>query len=536
VTDEELRPDPPETPADPGAPVPGEPGLPVREPASSEAPVSDATQAAAEAAGAPAEAGEVAPEAGEPAEVGGPAEVTAVVFSARQVKRTRDVLARLSGVRRAMRFYPPGHPAVREAVASLYAAITMFFDEGVDLPFTFFENEVLLGEQFLAEESMLFDQLIRDLSAIDANSVTFVQGMDEAELERAVMVLAYDLASIEGMGGLEAAMAAATAPHVRVAPVRVLDRQDRVRPLGDREAAKHSYSTALDLLRELDRLIKSNRVASADKVRGVVRGMVDNVLTNRYALLELTGLKDYDEYTFFHSVNVAILSLALGSQVSTDRRFLNSLGVGALMHDIGKMTVDLDVLNKPGALTSDEWALVRLHPIRGAEVAALMPGLDRASIVVILEHHMRFDLDGYPDRTPKRPQHVTSRIVAVSDAYDAMTSRRSYSAARLQDEAMEVLAKNSGTAFDAGLVRLFIHMMGIYPPRSVVRLTGGEIAVVAKPSETDVLRPVVRVFADPAGALHDAVEVDLSADERNRTIEACLDPTSFNVDLDLYLQ
>jgi HD-GYP domain-containing protein (c-di-GMP phosphodiesterase class II) len=289
-------------------------------------------------------------------------------------------------------------------------------------------------------------------------------------------------------------------------------------------------------MRELDRLVKSNRAASAERVRGVVRGLVDNILTNRHALVGLTGLKDHDEYTFFHSVNVAILSLALGSMLSSDRRFLNSLGVGALMHDIGKMAIDLDILNKPGALSSDEWDQVRRHPLIGAGVAASMPGLDRASIVVILEHHMRADLDGYPQRRPPRKQHLSSRIVALADAYDAMTSRRAYSDARLQDESMEVLAKNSGSAFDPVLVRLFVQMLGVYPPRSVVRLSTGETGIVLRPGQADLLRPHVRVFADAAGTIVEPYDVDLtSIGGTGPAIEACIDPTGLNVEVNDYL-
>jgi HD-GYP domain-containing protein (c-di-GMP phosphodiesterase class II) len=260
-------------------------------------------------------------------------------------------------------------------------------------------------------------------------------------------------------------------------------------------------------------------------------------MTNRFAMLELSGLKDYDEYTFFHSINVAILSLALGSTLSTDRRFLNSLGVGALMHDIGKTAVDLEVLNKPGSLDSDEWESVRLHPLYGAEAAATIPGLDRASVVIILEHHMRYDMDGYPSRHPRRPQHLASRVVAVADAYDAMTSRRSYSIARLQDQAMGVLAKNSGTAFDPVLVRLFVQLMGVYPPRSVVRLSSGEVAIVLRPGESDVLNPVVRVIAGADDELVEPFDLDLAvpAEAQDRTINACLDAVGMNLDVEDFL-
>jgi HD-GYP domain-containing protein (c-di-GMP phosphodiesterase class II) len=458
------------------------------------------------------------------------------VYSTRQIKRIRDVLARFSGSRRAMRFYPMGHPAVREAAVGLMEVLAHYFDEGVDVALTFFENEVMLGHQLLTEESVLFDQLVRDISEGAVNSVTFKRGLSAPELERALPLLTADAAQIEAAGGLEKAVDAADAPNVSMAIVRVFERDGRSEGLGSDEAARSSYTDALDLMRELDRLVKSNRAASAERVRGVVRNLVDNILTNRHALVGLSGLKDYDEYTFFHSVNVAILSLALGSMLSSDRRFLNSLGVGALMHDIGKMAIEVEVLNKPGALTSDEWEQVRRHPLVGAGVAASMPGLDRASIVVILEHHMRLDLDGYPQRRPPRRQHLSSRIVALADAYDAMTSRRSYSEARLQDEAMEVLAKNSGGAFDPVLVRLFVQMLGVYPPRSVVRLSTGETGIVVKPGQSDVLRPHVRVFADAGGAIVAPYEVDLtSGGGAGPRIEACIDPTGLNVEVEDYL-
>lgn len=459
---------------------------------------------------------------------------TGPLFTTRQVRRMRDVLARLAGARRAQRFYPQGHPAVRENVADLMSAITPYHDEGVDVPLTFFENEIMLGQMLLVDESVLFDQLVRDMSESAANSITFARGLTTAELERVLPILTADGAGIEALGGLEAAILAANAPHMALASVRVYECDERIATSG-REVATASYTSALELMRDLDRLIRTNRAASTERVRGVVRSLVDNILSNQQALLELSGLKDYHEYTFFHSVNVAILSLALGSTLSSDRRFLNSLGVGALMHDIGKITIDADVLNKPGALTSEEWDAVRLHPLYGAEVAATMPGLDRSSIVVVLEHHMRFDKDGYPQRRPARHQHLTSRIVAVADAYDAMTSKRSYSGARLQDEAMEVLARNAGSAFDSVLVRLFVQMMGIYPPRSVVRLSSGETGVVVHPGDSDVLRPCVRIFADAEGAIVEPRDVDLGGSPDSPTITACLDPKGLNVDVEDYL-
>jgi HD-GYP domain-containing protein (c-di-GMP phosphodiesterase class II) len=258
--------------------------------------------------------------------------------------------------------------------------------------------------------------------------------------------------------------------------------------------------------------------------------------SNRHAILELSGLKSYDEYTYFHSVNVTVLSLTLGSAITQSQRFLSALGCGALMHDLGKVVIDVDVLNKPGDLSPDDWSRIQEHPMQGAEVAARVPGLDRAAVVAILEHHMRYDLNGYPvvKSAPPRP-HLASRILGITDAYDAMTSFRTYSPARLQPEAMEVLVDGMGTAFDPTLVKFFINTLGAYPPRSVVRLSDGDVAVVVSANSEDIVRPKVRAIADASGILHEPVDIDLLGDPETRQIVGCLDPAGLDIDIEDFL-
>lgn len=460
---------------------------------------------------------------------------TGTIFSVTQTSRARELLARLAGSRRSVTFYPRGHVVVRDNVMALMAAIEQYHKDGVDVPLVFFDDEVLLGEQLLAQESVIFDQLIRDMTESGQTSVTFLQGLDADELERALQVLSVDSNAIEQLGGLETAVAAASIPHVQIGTVAFArDVNDFAEAAGAN--SRNAYLHAIDAVREFGERAASGKPMSVYHVRDAARSIVDNVLGNRGAMIELGGLKSHDEYTFFHSVNVTILSVALGSLISENRRFLNSLGVGALMHDIGKMTVDLDILNKRGPLSAAEWEIMRLHPVHGAEAAAAMRGLDRSSIVVILEHHMRYDLDGYPGRNPRRPQHLTSRIVALADAYDAMTSHRSYAPARPQDEAMEILAKNAGTAFDPTLVRMFTQMMGIYPPRSVVRLSSGEIAIVIRPN-SDIVMPCVRIITAGDGTLVTPHDADLSKPDEaaGRRIEACLDAAALNIEVADYV-
>lgn len=461
----------------------------------------------------------------------------AVVFSSRQIKRTRSLLARFNAVLHAARFYPAQHPIERALVQDLMEVIHEYHAEGADLPLTFFEGELLLGENLLPDDSIMFEQLIRDMSSTGVGSITFGRGLTVDELHRAMRVIGVDsekAASTEG--GLPRMLVDADVEHVSVGAVAAVGKTATIASGVEPEVARRSYSTALDLMREMDRAVHTAQPVSAARIQGVVQGLIDSIVGNRHAILELSGLKSYDEYTYFHSVNVTILSLTLGSSITQDQRFLSALGCGALMHDLGKVSIDVDVLNKPGTLSPDEWSTIREHPVQGAEVAARVPGLDRASLVVILEHHMRYDTTGYPVVKGSRTRpHLASRILGIADAYDAMTSNRTYSPARLQSEAMEVLVENMGTAFDPVLVRLFVNTLGAYPPRSVVRLSDGDIAVVLSANSDDITRPRVRAIADANGVLHEPLDIDLLSDAEAREIVGCLDPAGLDIDIEDYL-
>jgi HD-GYP domain-containing protein (c-di-GMP phosphodiesterase class II) len=462
-----------------------------------------------------------------------PLGVGTIHYSAKQAQDAKFVLKALYALRRSVRFYPLEHPAVIENIAQLAASLRTYHDAGVELQLAFFEGEILLGDQLLTEESVTYDQFTADMQAIGVGSLIFRHGVENDELARAAVVLSVDECDAEAAGGILRLAQAADIPHVQIG--LVLAAQPDFEGT-DAEMAYHAFTSAVEMMEDLDQTLRDGMNVNPTKVRGVVRSLVDSVLNNRYSMLQLTGLKNYDEYTFYHSVNVAILSLALGSLVTKDEKFLSSLGTGALMHDIGKLAVGHDIINKPGQLTKEEWAAMQRHPILGAEMLAMMPGVDKTAMVSILEHHMRFDGAGYPRRTGNpRPQHLVSRIVAVADAYDAMTSRRSYSAARVQDEAMSLLAKGAGSSLDPVLVRLFVNMLGMYPPCTVVRLSSGEVAIVVKPTDGEPLRPTVRVITSTDGDLIDE-PFDISLAERHDlSVESTLDPRLLNIQVEDYV-
>ena len=458
--------------------------------------------------------------------------VGAIHYSAKQASHAKEVLKALYALRRSVRFYPLEHPAVVENVAQLGRSLAIYHDEGVELQLAFFEGEILLGDQLLAEESVTFDQFTSEMQAIGVGSLIFKQGIESAEIARAAVVLSVDDCDVEAAGGILRLAQAADIPHVQIG--LVLAAQPEFVGTED-EMAYHAFTSAVELMEELDDTLRRDMAVNPTKVRTVVRSLVDSVLNNRSSMLQLTGLKNYDEYTFYHSVNVAILSLALGSLISKDEKFLSSLGTGSLMHDIGKLAIGHDLINKPGQLSPEEWAAMQRHPVLGAEMIAMMPGIDKSSIVSVLEHHMRYDGTGYPRRPVPRPRHLVGRIVAVVDAYDAMTSRRSYSAARVQDEAMSLLAQGAGDSLDPVLVRLFVNMLGMYPPCTVVELTSGEVAIVVKPTDGEPLKPTVRVITTADGSLVDEPFDILLAERHDLSVRGTLDPRLLNIQVEDYV-
>jgi HD-GYP domain-containing protein (c-di-GMP phosphodiesterase class II) len=193
----------------------------------------------------------------------------------------------------------------------------------------------------------------------------------------------------------------------------------------------------------------------------------------------LSTVKSHDEYTFYHSVNTCILTLSLGKLIGLDADELVPIGVGALLHDIGKTTISTRILNHPGQLSPEYWQQVEAHPQEGAQAifAAAGPGHEVAATVA-LEHHSRFDGGGYPHVNERRIPQLFSSMVAVVDVYDALTTRRRYRRAETPNRALQTLLGEAGASHNPDMVRAFIQLMGIYPPGSILRRSVGDVVVV----------------------------------------------------------
>ncbi|MDB4880261.1 MAG: hypothetical protein JWL60_1707 [Gemmatimonadetes bacterium] len=284
-----------------------------------------------------------------------------------------------------------------------------------------------------------------------------------------------------------------------------------------REVAKKTYAQSVAATKDLMTSVRLGRSPNIKKIKRVVQAIVDQILNEEASLIGLTTIRDYDEYTFTHSVNVCIFSVALGKRLGFGKVQLYDLGMAALFHDIGKSRVPAEVINKSSGLTDDEWRLVAAHPWLGALALFQLRGqqeLPYRAMIVAHEHHMKVDLTGYPRPIRPRTLSMFSKIVSVADGFDAATSRRSYQTTPLNPaQVMMEMRDNPRRGMDPVVVKAFINLTGIYPVGTLVILDTFELGLVhaVSPVPEMLSRPMVRVISDDKGNLqHPGTLVDLS--------------------------
>jgi HD-GYP domain-containing protein (c-di-GMP phosphodiesterase class II) len=314
-----------------------------------------------------------------------------------------------------------------------------------------------------------------------------------------------------------------------------------------RAAANHTYTRSVALTRDVINSVRIGHTPSIRKIKRVVQGIVDQILNDETSLIGLTAIRDYDDYTFTHSVNVCIFSVALGRRLGMSKLQLFDLGLSALMHDIGKSRIPVSILRKVEDLSDDDWREIAAHPWHGVLVLFQLKGqqeeVSYRAMTVAYEHHMRGNLTGYPRPIRPRNLSMTSKIVAVADGYDAATSRRSYQTVPYSPAAvLQEMRDNPNRGMDPVVVKAFINLLGIYPVGTLVVLDTFELAVVsgANPRLDMLSRPMVKIVSDAQGnVVVPPLEVDLAHADGNgdypRTIIKTADPDRYGINVGDYI-
>jgi len=455
-----------------------------------------------------------------------------------------QIVSRLHGLLRSAQLYDETNQAYQRQLAEFMEMLAGGLEQDeiafVGMGEYFYINGTRLRAN--ATQVALFRTLLGELESRSLAALRFMPGLTAAEVST-FLKLFVAARTPEQAERLPEEMT--EAGILRLVPVRVRDLRtlattpettaDDVQ--AERGRARAAYGRAVRGTRSLmARTARTGRPALRQAKR-MVQPLVDSILKNEYSILGLTALKNHDEYTFAHCVNVSVVSTGMGHALGLSRDRLAHLGVAALLHDLGKIVIAPEVLNNPGRLSPDEWAQIRRHPIEGVRMIARMPGLSTLtleSMRVSLEHHMNVDGGGYPERAAETPLGVLSRIVAVADVFDALTAHRAYRARPFSAyEALELMLGPERRHFDPAVLWALVRTVSLYPAGTVMRTQSGRVVLSVSPNRADLQRPFCRVLARADGTVPDtAVPENLDPMPPDESVVRVLKPDEHDYRVD----
>jgi putative nucleotidyltransferase with HDIG domain len=436
-----------------------------------------------------------------------------------------ELLRRFAAALRAGQLYSRSHPIIARNLELLVSAVQQLHEHAPSIVIGIVGEEIIVDDMPVTKAEAL-GGLARRLKQISVERITIDRGATREE----IATLVDTVTTIEVKAGGEPPPFPAL-KHVRVGRVTV---EDRIETDADMATFRRLYNQAVSGAETVWESAKQEGQPDPTAARTMIDGLAQAVSQNRTALLALATLKDYDNYTFTHMVNVSILTMGQARALGIDGSLLREFGLAALMHDIGKVKTPLEVLNKPGRLTDEEFVVMRRHVVDGAEILRATPEIPTLAPTVAFEHHLRLDGTGYPAGVQRSALNLGTMLCSIADVFDAMRSQRKYQSAQPTDRILEVLKYEDGAQFDRHLVRRFVQLVGIYPAGNLVRLKTGETAVVTKVYAPDPHRPRVKVVMDRAGSPVDSpYEVNLWEQNEEgyaNAISAPLDPSAVGID------
>ena len=444
-----------------------------------------------------------------------------------RVKMAEDLLRRLASALRGAQLYASGHPLVARSVNALAETVSLTLANTPSVTIGIVGDDLVVGDYPIPKAAETMGELMRRLRQAGIERIVIQRGADADEIDRLVASVA------SGETGKDGALG--KLPHVRVGRIEV---EEKIEGVGDMATFRRLYADASNVAGDLWESASVEGKPDADAARNLVDSLAQAVAQNRTALLALTALKNYDNYTFTHMVNVSILTMGQARGLGIEGGLLREFGLAALMHDIGKVKTPNEVLNKPGKLTDAEFDVLKRHTVDGAEILKNTPEIPALGPIVAFEHHLRSDGTGYPTGTVRPQLNLATTLCGIADVYDAMRSQRVYQEAHPTDRILAVLQRNDGKQFDQRLVKRFVQLVGIYPAGNLVRLDTGEIAVVLKAYAPDPYRPRVKVLTRANGQkLEHPYDVSLwdAHEGQPQSIQAPVDASEVGIDPLTYL-
>jgi putative nucleotidyltransferase with HDIG domain len=437
----------------------------------------------------------------------------------RRIARTTDaaephrvdpvaLLKGLVSLRRLTGLYPAGHPAIEQKLAELDDSVQRHIRASAALRIDVIHGSAHLDGVPFRQDSDAQAQILRELTDLSIDSIHFGPGVSRAEL-LALSEFLWQLKEAPTGEPIDVQLAARQIQHISLGRLVPLDTRWKTVQWPDAPTGTldPSYELSLALTERTFDDVMTGKGIDLGTIRDIVTLLIQKVAASNAALGQILAVKLYENLTYCHSVNVATLSLLIGKQIGFDQAATAALAEAALLHDIGKTRIPLEILKKPSALDKRERRMMEAHTTHGAEILVEVDGLRPLTPTVALEHHRGVDGAGYPDLEGAVP-HLMSQVVAVADIYEAMTGARSYQEPAMPEQACLVLARLAGTKLNTALVKAFVNAISFFPLGSVVRTDRDEVGVVVRTIPGEPLHPVIALMGVERQPL--AGEIDTS--------------------------
>jgi len=438
----------------------------------------------------------------------------------------RQIILNFSGAYKGMKLYPPQHPAVKRQVQELWQELDRQLRDRKSIKLGIMEGTLFIEDQLLAEGTPAAVEVERLLEIHELEGLEFQAGLREEEIQVLLETLGRQGIDSDGLAGI---FRKKNVDHIRLSATRKEDEPKLENP-------RKIYGRALKVVEKIFQDVRMGKIPSSNEALSVVRSMVQITLAEPHALFALSMLKDYDNYTFTHSVNVSVIALAVGRACDLSEEKLRTLGFGGLLHDLGKLKIDHAIINKPGRLTDEEFSQIKTHPRMGAELVTNMEGVTPEVIDIVLAHHLRYDSQGYPADLQNANVSEMAYMAAIADTYDAITTLRSYQRPMTPRKAVARLRELVGTVLHPKYTEPFITSLGTFPVGSLVRLKSNEIGLVVWVDTRDPDSVRLKILFDKNGnRLDKPVQLDLFGEDARRIVSE-VDPYTKGVEVTDYFE
>ncbi len=427
----------------------------------------------------------------------------------------------LTAAVKGLRLYAVDHPATTKQVETLQNGLFAMLQYKKMIKMGLLEGTLFVEDHLLMQEFQAATELAKMMESCELVGFEFMTGLSANEIQSLLHLL-----HSGNSKGQDFADALVSQGVKKIRAVAATDDND-----DDDQQPRKVYHKALKVVDQIFQDVRMGEIPSSEDAINVVKNMAQLTMTEPHAMLALSMLKDYDNYTFTHSVNVSVLALAIGRACKLTEEQLRTLGLGGLLHDLGKLRVNVNIITKPGRLTDAEFEEIKEHPGFGAEIIKEMEGVTDEVMQIVHGHHLRYDRTGYPSEAVKDTVSPLVEMTAIADAYDAMTTLRSYQRPFTPRNAIARLKDVAGSSLHPDFVMHFIESLGPYPVGSLVRLDSNEIGLVTKVEPQDTSLVDIKIIYNPAGVMLDEPYMMQLRPDQPRKIVAEVDPQTKGIDV-----